>query len=134
VIVVDSSAIIAILNDEPPADALRSRLVLDPDRLMSTASYLESGAVIAGRRPTHRNELVDFLDAFLEDIGVELAPFDERQARLALDARIRYGQGMGHGGKLNLGDCFSYALAKSLDAPLLYIGDDFPTTDIKSAL
>jgi ribonuclease VapC len=134
VIVVDSSAIIATLSDEPLAEALRARLAMDSERLISTVSYVESGAVIAGRRRSRRNETGEFFDAFLEDVGIELASFDERQARLALDARIRYGSGMGHGGKRNLGDCFSYALAKSLDAPLLYIGDDFPTTDIKSAL
>jgi ribonuclease VapC len=59
---------------------------------------------------------------------------DAEQARLALAARIAYGRGMGHGGVLNFGDAFSYALTKSLDAPLLFLGDDFSTTDIVAAL
>lgn len=63
-----------------------------------------------------------------------MAPLDEAQARLALEARIRFGKGFGAKANLNLGDSFAYALAKSLDAPLLYVGDDFRQTDVKSAL
>jgi ribonuclease VapC len=59
---------------------------------------------------------------------------EANQAQLALRGRIRYGRGMGHGGSLNFGDAFSYALAKSLDAPLLFIGKDFTNTDVKPAL
>jgi ribonuclease VapC len=101
---------------------------------MSVASYLETGTVIAGRRRQDRLAAIDFLDRFLADLEIELRPVDETQIRIALDARIRYGRGMGHGGGLNFGDAFSYALAKSLDAPLLFIGEDFTTTDVKSAL
>lgn len=65
---------------------------------------------------------------------LELVPVDEEQTRIALDARIRFGKGFGHSAKLNFGDCFSYALAKTLRAPLLYTGDDFDRTDVRSAL
>jgi ribonuclease VapC len=70
----------------------------------------------------------------LAEAGIEVAQVDAEQARLALTARITYGRGMGHGGVLNFGDAFSYALAKSLDAPLLFVGDDFTTTDVAIAM
>lgn len=133
-IVVDSSAVIAIIFGESSAEALLARLAADPDRLMSVASYLESGTVMAGRRRTDRQLAVDDLDTFLTHAGIELAAVDPDQARLALRARIVHGRGMGHGGTLNFGDAFSYALAKTLDAPLLFVGDDFAATDVKVAL
>jgi ribonuclease VapC len=133
-IVVDSSAIVAILFGEPSADALLSRLAADPDRVMSVASYLETGTVLASRRRTHRLRAIEDLDAFLDEAGIVLAPVDETQARLALRARIRFGRGMGHGGVLNFGDAFSYALARDRQAPLLFVGEDFRTTDVVAAL
>jgi ribonuclease VapC len=133
-IVVDSSAVVAILFGEDSAAALVARLTADPDRVMSTASYLEAGTVLAGRRRADRRQAIDDLDAFLNEAGIDLAPVDAAQARLALQARIVHGRGMGHGGTLNFGDAFSYALAKALDAPLLFIGDDFAATDITPAL
>jgi ribonuclease VapC len=134
VIVVDSSAVIAILFREPAAAALVSRLGSDPDRLMSVASYLKVGTVLAGRRRSNKPRAIDDLNAFLDEAGIRLSPVDVDQARLALQARNSYGRGMGHGGLLNFGDAFSYALAKSLDAPLLFVGEDFASTDIASAL
>jgi ribonuclease VapC len=111
-IVVDSSAVVAILFGEPSAPALLARLAVDPDRIMSVASYVETGTVLAGRRHADRLRAIDDLDAFLAEARIALAPVDVEQARLALWARIRFGRGMGHGGKLNFGDAFSYALPK----------------------
>ena len=133
-IVVDSSAVLAILFGEPPADALIDRLAADPERVISAASYLEVGTVLAGRRRSDRLQAIDDLDAFLVEAGLTLAPVDASQAQLALRARIAHGRGMGHGGQLNFGDAFSYALAKSLAAPLLFVGDDFAATDVTPAL
>ena len=133
-IVVDSSAVVAIPFAEASAPALLARLAADPDRVMSVASYLESGTVLAGRRTTDRLAAVSDLDAFLDEAGITLVPVDAAQARLALRARIQFGRGMGHGGLLNFGDAFSYALARSRDAPLLFTGDDFGTTDVIVAL
>jgi ribonuclease VapC len=130
-IVVDSSAIIAILFSEPVASVLLARLAAETERLMSVASYLETGTVLAGRRAANRLLAIDDLDDFLRDADIALVPVDVAQARLALQARIRFGRGMGHGGVLNDGDCFSYALARRKDAPLLFIGDDFGRTDVK---
>ncbi|MFZ4072531.1 MAG: PIN domain-containing protein [Caulobacterales bacterium] len=103
-------------------------------RRLSVASYLETGAVLAGRTSGDKLTAIARLDAYLAKIGVTLEGVDEAQARLALKARIEHGRGMGHGGVLNYGDCFAFALAKALGAPLLFIGDDFGTTDITSAL
>lgn len=89
---------------------------------------------MAGRRLTDRSLAVADLETFLSEAGIEIAHVDAAQARIALAARITFGRGMGHGGVLNLGDAFSYALAKSLDAPLLFVGDDFTTTDVASAI
>jgi ribonuclease VapC len=136
VIVIDSSAIVAIMRDEPGAGAVANRIAVEAtgSRRMSTASYLEVGAVLAGRISGERLQAITDLDDFLADAGVSLEPVDADQARLALQARILYGRGMGHGGPLNFGDCFSYALAKALNAPLLFVGEDFAATDIACAL
>jgi ribonuclease VapC len=133
-IIVDSSAVVAMLFGEPSSAALAQRLAADPDRLISAASYLEIGTVLARRRRSDRLKAIDDLGAFLDEAGIVVAPVDAAQARLALRARIRYGRGMGHGGTLNYGDAFAYALAKSREAPLLFVGDDFAATDIKTAL
>jgi ribonuclease VapC len=133
-IVVDSSAVVAILFGEPTAEALLARLAQDPDREMSVASYLETGTVLAGRRQSDRLRAIDDLDRFLDEAGIAMVPVDVAQARLALRARIRFGRGMGHGGVLSFGDAFSYALARAHQAPLLFVGDDFGTTDVTAAL
>lgn len=100
---------------------------------MSVASYLEIGSVMAARMRGDRHAAVADLDNFLTDLSIALEPVDQAQARIALRARIDFGRGMGHGGPLNFGDCFSYALAKTLAAPLLFIGNDFTETDIAIA-
>lgn len=135
-IVVDTSVIIAVVFGEQSAFRLMTRLLEEPfvERRMSAASYIEAGTVIAGRKTTNPLAAVAQLDALLGDMGIDLVAVDDFQARAALQARIRYGKGMGHGGALNFGDCFSYALAKTLNAPLLYVGDDFTRTDVVSAL
>ncbi len=135
-IVVDSSAIVAILCGEAAASVLAARITAEPAglRRMSVASYLEVGSVLAGRASGDRLQVIPDLDAFLTDAGITLEPVDENQARVALRARIVHGRGMGHGGSLNFGDCFSYALATVLNAPLLFVGNDFAATDVTPAL
>ena len=132
-IVLDTSAVVAIMLREPLAARLLARLAADLRRIVSVASYIEAGTVLAGRRRDRRSTIAD-LDAFLTEFGIELWPVDDVQARIAVEGRIRFGRGMGHGGTLNFGDTFSYALAKSLDAPLLFVGHDFVATDVRSAL
>jgi ribonuclease VapC len=133
-VVVDSSAVVAILFGEPSAGSLIARLAAHPERLMSVANYVETGTVLAGRRHDARAGAIRDLDAFLDEAGIMLVPIDASQARVALAARIRFGRGMGHGGLLNFGDAFAYALAKVNSAPLLFTGDDFKRTDCTAAL
>ena len=134
-IVVDTSAVVAILLSEPTAEALLSRLGEEEfgDRVMSAASFVEAGTVLAGRH-ADPDRAVALLEAFLSASGISVVPVDGAQARLALWARIRFGKGFGARASLNFGDSFAYALAKSLDAPLLFIGNDFTATDITPAL
>jgi len=134
-IVVDSSALIAILFEEAERDLLIDRLELSPRarRYLSAANYLETGAVLAARIAEPRQSQSD-LDALLGMLGVQVVPLTEDQARIGLQARIQFGRGFGSPAKLNLGDCYAYALAKDLNAPLLFIGNDFSHTDIRPAL
>jgi ribonuclease VapC len=136
VIVIDSSAIVAIILGEPAAEELAERLAKEPigSRLLSVASYLEAGAVLAGREKRNPKKAITFLEGVLSQSNIDLAPVDAEQARVALQARIEFGRGFGSAAGLNYGDCFSYALAKTLGAPLLYVGNDFDKTDIKAAL
>ena len=134
-IVLDSSAVVAILRDEPAASTLSQRLSIEArsGRVISAANYLEAGAVLAGRFPVARQG-VAALEAFMRLTGTTVSPVNGETAELALAARIRWGKGFGSRNGLNFGDSFAYATAKLLDAPLLYIGDDFSITDVRSAL
>lgn len=134
-IVVDTSAIIAMMFAEPLQDRLLDCLARAPwdERLISSATYIEAGTVIALRLPDASQSIAD-LDEFLTVAGIKVVEVTAGQAKIGLEARIRFGKGFAHPAKLSLGDSFSYALAKSLDAPLLFIGEDFTHTDIRAAL
>lgn len=134
-LIVDSSAVVAMMLSEPGADALAVRLAAEPQgqRLIAAPNYVEAVTVLAGRR-REPLQAIAHLDAFLKQFDIAIAPVDDELARIAMEARIRHGKGFGANAGLNFGDCFSYALAKALGAPLLYIGDDFGKTDIASAL
>jgi len=133
--VVDSSALIAILFDEPEGQACTRALEAASSRSISAVSYVETGTVLAGRlNKGRRSKAVAILDGFLATLRIDIAPLDERLARLAMTARLDYGKGFGTRGGLSFGDCFAYALAKRHSAPLLYVGDDFALTDVQSAL
>ncbi|MFC3725657.1 type II toxin-antitoxin system VapC family toxin [Neoaquamicrobium sediminum] len=133
--IVDASAIIAILFEETEAFDCMAALQLDAARLISAVNYVEAGTVMAGRiRDGDRHEAITDLDEFLSDFRISIAPVDDSLARAAMKARLDYGKGFGTRGGLNFGDCFAYALAKRHSAPLLYVGDDFALTDVQSAL
>jgi len=100
---------------------------------MSTASYLEIGTVLAGRARASPLKEINSLEGFLSAADIDLVPVDADQARIALQARIKYGRGFRSGAQLNFGDCCAYALAKVRSAPLLYVGSDFDKTDIERA-
>jgi ribonuclease VapC len=128
VIVVDASALVAIGDDEPDADRFLEKLERSPS-CISAVNYVETGLILMGRR---RLATQGDLDKWLSGLGVKVTP-DENLATAALAAYLVYGERY-HPAKLNLADCFAYALAKQLNAPLLYKGDDFPLTDVRSAL
>ena len=129
--IVDASAILAILLDEPDGPALSEALLASDDRhAMSPVNYLEAAVKVDS--PPHRAKAGD-LDPLLKVHDVSLAFVTPEQALIAREAYRRYGKG-NHGAKLNLGDCFAYALAKARNEPLLFKGDDFRLTDVEAAL
>jgi len=129
--IVDTSAIVAILRGEPERAALRRVLEDAPRRSVSAATLVETFSVMdRGTQPTTARDV----DAWLSEQDVQVAPFTERQARIAREAYRDFGRGSGHPAQLNLGDCFAYALAKVTGEPLLFKGDDFVHTDVRSAL
>lgn len=134
-IVVDASAIIAIMFEETEASDCMMALQIDTQRLISAVNYVEAGTVLAGRiRNGDRRDAIADLDEFLAEFRIGIASIDENLAHAAMKARLQYGKGFGMRGGLNFGDCFAYALAKRHSAPLLYVGDDFALTDVQSAL
>jgi ribonuclease VapC len=124
--VIDSSALVAIINDEPEAERFELAVQADHIRLMSTASYLETAIVVENRLGEHGGRE---LDLWLHRAVVDLVAVDADQADAARAAHRKYGKGR-HPAGLNYGDCFSYALAKISGQPLLFKGDDFARTDV----
>lgn len=124
--VIDTSALMAILQDEPERRALNEAIEAADSRAMSVATFVEVSIVIESRYGT--DGLRD-LDLFLDRAGIELVSVDVEQGKVARDAFSRFGKGR-HPAGLNLGDCFAYALARVLGEPLLYRGDDFSRTDV----
>ena len=133
-IVVDSSAVVGIALREPDYRRLAQRIADESGATISVANYVESGQVLAQRRLHAPEAALGEFHELLRRLNISLAPVDEAQARIALEARIRYGRGFGHPARLNYSDCFAYALAKARNLPLLFVGDDFTHTDIVSAL
>ena len=129
--IVDTSAIIAILKEEDDA-AVYARAIANADaRRLSAASYLECGIVL----DSQRDPIISRgLDELLEEAEFVVEPVTERQARLARQAYADFGKGGGHPAGLNFGDCLSYALALDLREPLLWKGNDFGHTGVQSAL
>ena len=124
--IIDTSALLAILFDEPDGPSLLRRIAEAPIRLMSSANAVEAW-IVADR---HANPAKGpALDAFLETLGIDIVPVTVQHARLARMAYHTYGKGR-HPAGLNFGDCFAYALAKATDLPLLFKGDDFGQTDV----
>lgn len=124
--IVDSSALVSILRQEPDARVFAEAVERSPIVRVSAATLLETSLVIGPRR---QPELESLIDAS----GIEVVAFDGAQWRVARDAHSTYGRGSGSPARLNLGDCFSYALAKVTGMPLLFKGDDFTHTDVEAA-
>lgn len=124
--VIDTSAIVAILFDEPERSALTSAIEQADTRYMTTATFVEASIVVEAR---HGTDGLRELDLLVERAEIELIAVDPTQAREARRAWSRFGKGR-HPAALNYGDCFSYALATTESRPLLCKGDDFARTDV----
>ena len=124
--VIDTSALVALLCLEPEARDLARAIEADPQRLVSAAAWLETSIVIEARYGADGGRELDLLAA---KAGILIRDVDQQQAEFAREAWRRYGKGR-HPAGLNFGDCFSYALAKASGEPLLFKGEDFSRTDI----
>ncbi|MBC5799582.1 MAG: type II toxin-antitoxin system VapC family toxin [Candidatus Eremiobacteraeota bacterium] len=125
--IVDTSAVVAILNEENERDRFELAIA-SADCELSSVSYLEASIVLLHRRG---EETLASLDTWIESAGIAVTPFTPSQARLARSAYARYGKGR-HRAGLNFGDCAAYALAMDRDDDLLYQGDDFARTDVRT--
>lgn len=125
--VIDTSALMAIILDESHADACMAAIERHNDLLLSAGTMAEA-LIVAGRREVE-GEMMDLISG----LGLEVASITAASARRIAAAYARWGKGI-HPAGLNYGDCFAYELAITRDCPLLFIGDDFSRTDVKRAL
>lgn len=126
-IAVDTSALMAIVLDEPEAGACAAALEAEDELLISAGTVAEL-LIVAARRG-----VAEEASALIDGLGFEIAPVTEGAARRIAEAYAQWGKGI-HAAALNLGDCFAYEVAKDRGCRLLYVGDDFSKTDIESAL
>jgi ribonuclease VapC len=129
--IIDASAIVAILRNEPQAGSCANAIAGTTSRRVSAVNYVEAAVVIDGSRDPVASRRFD--DLFRE-AQLVVEPVTESQARIAREAYRDFGKGSGHPAGLNFGDCFAYALAKATGEPILSKGDDFRRTDLTSAL
>lgn len=130
-VIVDSSALVAILRDEPDAAAYTAAIENVSECHISAATFLETAIVIDGYRDPIASRRFDDL---LREAAIVIEPVTEAQAHIARQAYRDCGRGSGHPARLNFGDCFAYALARETGEPLLFKGDDFIHTDATPAL
>lgn len=128
--IIDASALIAILRDEPEAAFCARAIKSATVRRVSAVNFVEAAIIIDGSRDPIASRRFDEL---FRVAALTIEPVDEAQARIAREAYRDFGRGSGHPARLNFGDCFAYALAKLTGEPLLYKGDDFAATDVTPA-
>lgn len=128
--IIDSSALVAILCGEEEAELFANLISNDRYRLVSTLSFIETSIVIGSRYGSTGTAQLDLL---MQETAIALVPLTGEQARIACQAYFNFGKGH-HPARLNLGDCCSYALAKASGQPLLFKGDDFSQTDVNSVI
>ncbi len=135
-LVIDTSALVAIMLNEPGWRALSDRIRDEApgERVMSAANYVELGTVIAGRRVSDPLGAIAGVRLVLSEADICIVAVDEALAQIALEARIRFSKGFSTLAKLNFGDSMASALAKSLKAPLMFVENDFAATDISPAI
>lgn len=129
--IVDTSALVAILTGEPEGTEFRELLRHTPGLRISAGSLLETAIVCDTREVSHLGRR---LDSLVSALALEVVPVDHEQVTVARSAYREYGRGSGHPARLNFGDCFAYALASVTGEPLLFKGDDFTHTDLVAAL
>ncbi|MBX9719854.1 MAG: type II toxin-antitoxin system VapC family toxin [Candidatus Obscuribacterales bacterium] len=128
--IIDTSAIIAILRNEPEATACAQIIEASTHRRISAVTFVEAAAVLdSSKDPIISRRF----DEFIKEAHFLIEPVTDTQARVAREAYKDFSKGSGHPAKLNFGDCFAYALAKVKDEPLLFVGKDFSHTDISPA-
>ena len=127
--IIDTSAIVAMLRDEPEAEAFIAKLALAGGARVSAGSWIELGPVLA---KLSDRDIASRLTPFCEALIIEIAPVTPAQAEIGRQAYATFGKGR-HRARLNYGDCFAYALAKETGEPLLFKGEDFVHTDIRAA-
>jgi ribonuclease VapC len=130
-VIIDTSALIAILRDEPEAAACARAIEAASRRLISAANFVEAAIVIDGSRDPVASRRFDDL---VTEARLVIEPVTEAQARIAREAYRDFGRGSGHPARLNFGDCIAYALARLTGEPLLFKGTDFANTDISPVL
>jgi ribonuclease VapC len=130
-VIVDTSAIVAILRDEPEAAIFANAIERAKIRRVSAATYVEAAAVIDGSRDPVASRR---FDDFIREASISIEAVTAEQARIAREAYRDFGKGGGHPAQLNFGDCFAYALAKVMHEPILFKGNDFSQTDLTSVL
>ena len=128
--VIDSSALVALLLGEPETPGFVAAIAGASSRSVSAPSYVETAIVMVTRSGAEAQQK---LDQLLSDLGIEVVPFTRDQAGLAVAAFRQFGRGTGHPAALNFGDCFSYALAKFRREPVLFRGNDFSRTNVDIA-
>ena len=128
--IVDTSAIMAILRAESDAGGFAKAIERARNRRLSAANYVEAAVIIDGSRDAIASRR---FDEFLWEASLVIEPVTEEQALIAREAYRDFGKGSGHPARLNFGDCFAYALAKATREPLLFKGDDFKHTDLTPA-
>ncbi len=129
--IVDSSALLAIIRDEPMAAMCLQTMLDSQENRISAASYLEA-AIVADRLPESPGAAT--FDDLVEQLNIIVEPLTAHQAAIAREAYGRFGKGGGHPARLNFGDCFAYATATDFDEPLLFVGQDFVHTDVRRVL
>ncbi len=128
----DASAIVCMMTCEPEAAALVSKLDGTTRRLTSGLAAYEASQAVARKRRWTAEEAGDLVEEFLMNLSVEWVPMGRDEFRAALDAHDRFGKGR-HPARLNMGDCFAYACARTHNVPLLFKGEDFALTDVVGA-
>lgn len=129
--IVDSSAVVAILTGEPEAADFSNRIARSPDCKISAVNFLETAIVLDAKGAPITSQS---LDDYVQKAGIEVVAATLEHARIARKAYRDFGKGSGHPARLNFGDCFAYALSKTTGEPLLFKGKDFSHTDIVSAV